>query len=140
MNKIIYSIVCFQALLFSSLHANQDEPVSSSDQGLMQTVIMISTALLFFYFILWRPEQKRRKEMEVQRSSLKKGDKVTAMGIIGTVVRVQEHSVILKMYDGSKIEVVKGAITDVAAGSEEDVKKTEKEDKKTEKAEKENQE
>ncbi|MEN9654750.1 MAG: hypothetical protein RL235_862, partial [Chlamydiota bacterium] len=34
-----------------------------------------------------------------------------------------EHTVILKMVDGAKIEVLKGAITDVQAGSEEEVRK-----------------
>jgi preprotein translocase subunit YajC len=99
------------------------------DQGFGQTLIMIAIALIFFYFILWRPEQKRRKQMEAQRSSLKKGDKVTAMGIIGTVIRVQENTVILRMVDGAKIEFVKAAISDVISGSEEDIIKAEKEDK-----------
>lgn len=99
------------------------------DQGLWQTLIMVAVAMSFFYFILWRPEQKRRKAMEEQRSALKKGDRVTAMGIVGTVLRVQENTVILKMYDGSKIEVLKMAISDVIPGSEEDVKKAEKEER-----------
>ena len=99
------------------------------DQGIWQTVSMVGIALVFFYFILWRPDQRRRKALEEQRSTLKKGDKVTAMGIIGTVLRIQEQTVILKMYDGSKIEVLKGAITDVIPGSEEDAKKADKEDK-----------
>lgn len=107
-----------------------DEGVPPPDQGLWQTVAMIAIALIFFYFILWRPEQKRRKALEEQRSSLKKGDRVTAMGIIGTVLRIQEQTIILKMYDGAKIEVVKGAITDVLPGSEEDAKKAEKDDDK----------
>lgn len=125
----MYSMICLQALVLTSPLMAEGEDVMPPDQGLMQTVLMISTALIFFYFILWRPEQKRRKEMEAQRSALKKGDRVTAMGIIGTVLRIQEQSVILKMYDGSKIEVVKGAITDVLPGTEEDVKKAEKEDR-----------
>jgi len=33
------------------------------------------------------------------------------------------------MYDGSKIEVLKGAITDVIPGTEEDAKKAEKDDR-----------
>lgn len=131
MKKITYSLICLQTMLFSSpLLANvDDEAMPSPDQGIMQTVMMISIALIFFYFILWRPEQKRRKEVEALRSSLKKGDRVTAVGIIGTVLRIQEQTVILKMYDGSKIEVLKGAITDVIAGTEEDAKKAEKEDR-----------
>jgi len=81
-------------------------------------LVMIGVALLFFYFILWRPEQKRRKLMDQQRSAMKSGDKVTAMGIVGTVFKVQDTTVILKMVDGSKIEVLKAAITDVQPSSE----------------------
>ena len=88
------------------------------ENSFWQTLIMIGIALVFFYFILWRPEQKRRKAMEKQRSSMKKGDRVTAMGIVGKVDQVQDNTVILKMVDGAKIEVLKGAITDVQSGSE----------------------
>ncbi len=87
--------------------------------GLTQTLIMIGIALVFFYFILWRPEQKRRKTAEQMRSSLKKGDRVTAMGIIGKVEKIQDQTVILKMVDGAKIEFLKGAITDVQASTDE---------------------
>ena len=76
-----------------------------------QPLFMIGIALLFFYFILLRPEQKRRKEMDAKRGGLRKGDRVTAMGIIGTVSKVTEATVVLKMIDGSKIEFVKAAIT-----------------------------
>lgn len=120
-----------QMFLLSSplFAAGEEDAMPPRDQGIWQTVIMVSIAMLFFYFILWRPEQKRRQELEEQRSTLKKGDKVTAMGIIGTVLRIQEQTVILKMYDGAKIEVLKGAITDVLPGSDDDEKKAEKEDR-----------
>lgn len=98
------------------------QDAAPSPQGsLIQTFIMIGIAVVFFYFILWRPEQKRRKTAEKMRNSLKKGDRVTAMGIIGKVDRIQDHTIVLKMIDGSKIEVLKGAVTDVqpAAESEE---------------------
>ena len=39
---------------------------------------------------------------------------MTAMGIIGTVVKIGEQTVILKMHDGSQIEFLKAAINDVA--------------------------
>lgn len=85
--------------------------------GITQTLIMIGIALVFFYFILWRPEQKRRKMAEQMRNSLKKGDRVTAMGIIGKVDKIQDQTVILKMVDGAKIEFLKAAITDVQAST-----------------------
>lgn len=98
-----------------------DEAPSASG-SLVQTFLMIGIALVFFYFILWRPEQRRRKAAEQMRGALKKGDRVTAMGIVGKVDRIQDNTVVLKMIDGSKIEMLKAAITDVQAGSEESSK------------------
>lgn len=106
--------------------ANEEVPMPPPDQGFWQTLVMISIALAFFYLILWRPEQKRRKAMEQQRSALKKGDRVTAMGIIGTVSSISENTIVLKMVDGSKIEFLKAAITEVLPEEKEELKKEEK--------------
>lgn len=128
MKKAINLLVCLPVLFFSSgLYAEEDLPPVARDQGMWQTMIMIAIAFLFFYLILWRPEQKRRKAMEQQRSALKKGDRVNAMGIVGTVVRVDDQTVIVKMFDGSKLEFLKAAINEVVSGSEEDAKQVEKE-------------
>lgn len=121
-------IPCLSLMLFAQSSLFADDAPPPSDGGLWQTLIMIGIFVLFFYFILFRPEQKRRQAAELQRSQIKKGDKVIAMGIVGTVVRIQENSLILKMYDGSKIEVLKAAVSDVVPGSDEDAKKAEKED------------
>lgn len=131
MNRSIYFFTSLLAFigLQSGAFAQEGESMPAHDQGMWQTLIMIAIALVFFYFILWRPEQQRRKVIEQQRNALKKGDRVTAVGIIGTVLRVQEHTVILKMYDGSKIEVIKGAITDVIGTSEEEAKKADKDER-----------
>lgn len=124
--KLLYFFASIQQLFFNAALFSQETTTTEAaprDQGMMQTFIMIAIALIFFYLILWRPEQKRRKTAEAQRNSLKKGDRVTAMGIVGSVVRVDDHTVILKMYDGSKIEMLKAAISDVIPGTEEDAKK-----------------
>ena len=89
------------------------EGAPARGQNMYQTIIMIGIALVFFYFILWRPEQKRRKKMESLRSSMKKGDRVTAMGIIGTIESIEEKTVVLSMKDGSKIEFLKAAVSEV---------------------------
>jgi len=128
-NKFFTLMTGFFLFASQALSADDADAMPPRDQGMWQTFIMVSIALIFFYFILMRPEQKRRKAMEDQRNSLKKGDRVNAMGILGTVLRVQEQTVILKMYDGAKIEVLKNAITDVIPGSDDDVKKAEKEEK-----------
>ncbi len=113
------------ALGFSgALFADAAAPAAPGN-NMMQTILMLVVALLFFYFILWRPEQKRRKTMEKQRSGLKKGDRVTAMGIGGTVSRINEQTIVLKMVEGAKIEVLKTAITEVQPCTDEDAKKAE---------------
>ncbi len=126
MKKLIYSSSVL-SLVQLPLFGQEDEP-PVRDGGIWQTAAMLGIFAIFFYFMLFRPEQNRRKEAEAKRQLIKKGDRVTAMGIIGTVVRVQDNTFILKMYDGSKIEVLKGAVTDVIEGSEEDVKKIDKDE------------
>jgi len=86
---------------------------AASQGGIEPTLIMIGLAVVFFYFILWRPEQKRRKKMQNVRNSMKKGDRVTAMGIVGTVSEIKEKTVLIASPDGSKIEVLKAAISEV---------------------------
>lgn len=111
------SAFCF--LSTSLLAQDADLPMPPRDQGLWQTVIMVGIAIMFFYFILWRPEQKRRKEMDAKRAALKKGDQViAATGIVGHVSSISEKTVVLKMVDGSKIEVVKGAVSEILAEGE----------------------
>jgi preprotein translocase subunit YajC len=118
----------FSTSLFLALNGHlfaEGENVPPPDQSFWQTLVMIGIALLFFYVILWRPEQKRRKALDEQRSALKKGDRVAAMGIIGTVLRVGDQTVILKMYDGTKLEFYKAAITDILPEADESGKKEE---------------
>ncbi len=103
----------------------QEEAPLPPQQGFSQMLMLFALAMLFFYFILWRPEQKRRKAMDEMRVKLKKGDRVNAMGIIGTVARINDQTVVLRMVDGSKIEMVKAAISEVTPCSEEEAKKVE---------------
>lgn len=113
-------LILLQPSAFAEGVSDSAPSAMPSDQGLWQTMIMIVIALAFFYLILWRPEQKRRKEAEKQRNSIKKGDKVTAMGILGTVVKVQDQTLILRMVDGSKIEMLKAAVNEVIPAQEGD--------------------
>lgn len=112
---------CFSPFFFffflsSSLYSQEPpQPVMMDGRDNMsQTVFLILLVMVFFYFIVFRPEQKRRKELDGQKQALSKGDKVTAMGIVGTVKEVRENTLILKMVDGSScIEILKGAVSDI---------------------------
>ncbi len=94
------------------LQAQQTAP-ASVEQGFEQTFIMLAIALVFFYFILWRPEQKKKKQMDEMRSSMKKGDRVMVAGILGEVYKVNSDTVIVKLVEGAKMEVLKAAINEI---------------------------
>ena len=81
--------------------------------GLFSTVLMLVMMLAIFYFMLIRPENKRKKEAEQMRSSVKTGDKiVTIGGIIGIVVNVKEDRIVLETSsDQVRIEMAKWAIS-----------------------------
>lgn len=112
--KKFFSLCALLSVSGPALFAADAAPEGGRDQSAFwQTLIMIAIAILFFYFILWRPEQKRRKELERKRSSLKKGDRVTAMGMVGVIDRINEKTIILRMVEGAKVEVLKGAVTDI---------------------------
>mgnify|MGYP000051758438 CR=1 FL=1 len=113
MKKVLFPVSAF-ILSVATLFGQEDAPPSQKGE-FIQMFFLFGLAIVFFYFIMWRPEQKRRKAQEEQRSQLKKGDRVLAMGIIGIVNSIKETTVILKMVDGSKIEVLKGAISEVMA-------------------------
>ncbi|WP_201456367.1 preprotein translocase subunit YajC [Chlamydia sp. 17-3921] len=104
-------ITCFLFFLSSSV-AFAEEEVARTKNTFLQPAVMLGIAILFFYFILWRPEQKRRKAAEKRKNELEKGDKVTAMGIVGVIDEVREHTVILNIASG-KLEVLKAAISEI---------------------------
>ena len=63
--------------------------------------------------MLIRPENKRKKEAEQMRASVKTGDKITTIGgIIGTVVNVKEDKIVIETSaDQVRIEFAKWAIS-----------------------------
>lgn len=67
-----------------------------------------------FYFILFRPQQKRAKDHANLIKAIKAGDKVvTSSGIVGVVVAVKERTVSLRSAD-SKFEVLKSAVAEIS--------------------------
>ena len=81
--------------------------------GLGSTMIMMVMMVAIFYFMLIRPENKRKKEAEQMRSSVKKGDKITTIGgIVGTVVDVKENNIVIETSaDQVRLEVAKWALS-----------------------------
>ena len=81
--------------------------------GMGSTILMLVMMIAVFYFMLIRPENKRKKEAGEMRSAVKKGDKiVTIGGICGVVVDVKESRIVLETgADQVRIEFEKWAIS-----------------------------
>lgn len=81
--------------------------------GMGSTLIMLVLMLAVFYFMLIRPENKRKKEAEEMRSTVKVGDKITTIGgIIGTVVSVKDDKLVIETgADQVRIELAKWAMS-----------------------------
>ena len=86
---------------------------STGAAGMGSSIIMLVIMLAIFYFMLIRPENKRKKEAEQMRASVKTGDKITTIGgIIGTVVNVKEDKIVIETSaDQVRIEFAKWAIS-----------------------------
>ena len=79
----------------------------------MSTIIMLVMMIAIFYFMLIRPENKRKKEAEQMRSNLHTGDEITTIGgITGTVVDVKEKKFVIETgADRVRIEFEKWALS-----------------------------
>ena len=106
-----------------------EAPAATGDMG--GTIFMILAMIAIFYFMLIRPENKRKKEAEQTRNSVKTGDEITTIGgIVGKVVNVKDDKIVIETSaDQVRIELMKWAIssndTAVAAAKEEAKKKQE---------------
>ena len=98
--------------------------------GGMSTIIMLVVMVGIFYFMMIRPENKRKKEAEAMRSAMKVGDKITTIGgIVGTVVDVKDDKFVIETSaDRVRIEFAKWALSTNETGAErakEEAKKAE---------------
>ena len=67
-----------------------------------------------FYFLLIRPQQKNRQQLQKLVENLKKGDRVvTSGGVIGTITSIQNDYIVIKTSgnDNAKMEILKSAVT-----------------------------
>ena len=81
----------------------QTAPIEPQPRFMQQYsfIIMIGLMVLVLWLFMWRPEAKRRTQMQEFRNGLKKGDKViTAGGIYGVVKEIKETTLLIEV-DGN---------------------------------------
>src|ERR1043166_4130316 len=87
---------------------------------MLQMVETFGILGVMFYFLLIRPQQKQRKEQENLLKNVKTGDKVLLnSGIFGIVSNVKDKTLMVKIADNVKVEVVKTAVGSVVQKSAE---------------------
>lgn len=77
------------------------------------TLGMIVVMFAIIYFLMIRPESKRKKQAEEMRNSLKKGDQITTIGgIVGKIVMVGEETIVIETSDDRvRMELTKWAVS-----------------------------
>ena len=86
----------------------------SADLSSLLTMLpMLLVMVGVFYFMIIRPENKRKKESEELRNNIKNGDKITTIGgIVGKVVDVKEDKFVIETgADQVRIELAKWALS-----------------------------
>ncbi len=99
----------------STAHAMAGQPAGAQggQQG-FEGIIMLVIMFAIFYFLLIRPQQKRAKQHRQLLDSLKAGDNViTAGGIYGRIVTVQEQTVTLEIDKGVKIKLARASVSSI---------------------------
>lgn len=78
----------------------------------MDSIILLVAMIAVFYFLIIRPENKRKKQAENMRNSLKKGERITTIGgLVGRIVQVNDATVVFETSeDRVRIEVAKWGI------------------------------
>lgn len=82
--------------------AGQAGGAGGEGMGAMSSLLPIMLIFAIIYFLMIRPQQKRDQEQKAMIKALKPGDRVmTAGGIHGTLVEVNEDSVVMDV--GGKV-------------------------------------
>jgi preprotein translocase subunit YajC len=90
-------------------------------KGFLPIVLMVA----IFYFLVFMPMRKQQKKQKEMVASLQNGQTVlTSGGIIGTIVAVNDDTLILRIKpDNLKIQVARSAVTSVVNAADQAAKK-----------------
>ena len=77
----------------------------------MIQILMLVGFIAIFYFLLWRPQQKRAKEHKNLIANLAKGDEVaTGGGLMGRITKVGDAVLTLEVAEGVQVQIQKQAV------------------------------
>lgn len=92
---------------------------AGAGQSTMFMPIMMLILFAIMYFMMIRPQKRREKERKEMINSVKSGNRVLlTSGIIGEIINVKENTLVVKIAENTKVEVVRAAISQVLANDE----------------------
>ena len=72
--------------------------------------------IAIFWFLIIRPQMKRQKEHQAKIAAVKKGDQVvTAGGLLGKVLKVDDQYAEIEIAQGVKVKAVKSTLGDIVS-------------------------
>ena len=82
--------------------------------GGISFVVLFVLFILFFYFGIWRPQNKRAKEQRSLMETLAKGDEVvTVGGILGRLTNVTDNYITLSIANNVEVHMQKSSVASV---------------------------
>jgi preprotein translocase subunit YajC len=99
-------------------YAAAGAPSGQGSSSMMVQLAFFAAIFAIFYFLLIRPQQKQKRERATMLSAVKPGDRVVmSSGLHGTVVKLSEHGVTLKVADQVRLEFDRAAIGRIVPAS-----------------------
>ncbi len=88
--------------------------------GCLEMFMPFVLIIVIFYFLLWRPQQKKMKLHREMLGNLKRGDRiVTGGGIYGRIARVEgDQDLIVEIAPEVRIRVVRGTVSEAIVKGE----------------------
>ena len=95
-------------------HAATATPQAGGDP-LMTMVVYLVIFVAIFYFLMYRPQKKREKQMRMMLNDMRPGDEIiTIGGVMGNIVSIKDDSVTIETgANKTKIKFEKSAIKTV---------------------------
>lgn len=91
----------------------QDAPAGAAGSP-FQFPIMMVILFAIMYFMMIRPQRRREKARKEMIASVKSGARVLlTSGIIGQVTNVKEQTLVIRIAENTKVEVVRAAISQI---------------------------
>jgi preprotein translocase subunit YajC len=88
-------------------------PAPNPTAQMLNTVLIMGGMVVLMWLMIFRPQQKRAKELEAMLKALRAGDKiVTSSGIVGVVLSLKDKTLSIRSND-TKLEILKSAVAEV---------------------------